>query len=50
VHEEDATDAEATPSFDVKSQAPTASAANADVAPEGAQDDNSDGNDEVGSP
>jgi hypothetical protein len=50
VHEEVTFDAEAAPPSAMSSLAPTVSTANANDALEGAQDDNSDGGDEVGSP
>jgi hypothetical protein len=49
VHKEDIANAEATPSSAMKSSTPTLSTADADVVPEGTQDDNSDGKDEAGS-
>jgi hypothetical protein len=50
VHKEDTVDAKAAPPSVLNSPAPTVSATNADDAPEGEQDDNSDGGDEAGSP
>jgi hypothetical protein len=50
VCEEDTTDVDVTPSSAVKSPAPAVSIADANVVPEGVQDDNSDGGDEVDSP
>ena len=50
VHEDDAVNVEAAPPSAVNSPATPASAADADDAPDGVQDDSSDGGDEAGSP
>jgi hypothetical protein len=50
VHEEITVDAEAAPPSAMNSPAPSVSIAAADDAPDGVQDDNSDGGDKVGSP
>ena len=49
-HEDDAVNTEAAPPSTVNSPATPASAADADEAPDGVQDDSSDGGDEAGSP
>jgi hypothetical protein len=50
VHEEITADAEAAPPSKVNSPAPSVSTIDADDAPNGVQDDNSDGGDKAGSP
>jgi hypothetical protein len=50
VHEEDTTDAEATPSSAMNSPAPAASAGDTNDAPDGVQDDSSDGGNETDLP